>query len=125
MAVVRRKSAKKSAKKAPTKKHRSNPDPFAARVGARIKGCRKEAGISFDAFVEEASLGRGYVSELERGLVVPTINVLAKVAGALEMTVADLVIGDTLREKVFDAARSLTDKQLEELLAQVTGTAVP
>ena len=76
-------------------------------------------GYTFDAFVEETGLGRGYVSELERGLVVPTIHSLAKIAAALRLTVADLVIGDSLRERLFEATRGLPDADLERLFAGI------
>ncbi len=86
-------------------RHRAAPDPLAARVGMRIRTLRKELEFAFDAFVEETGLGRGYVSELERGLVVPTIGTLARVASALEVTIADLVVGDTDRERLFEELR--------------------
>jgi transcriptional regulator with XRE-family HTH domain len=86
-------------------------------VGARIRELRLEAEFTFDAFVEETGLGRGYVSELERGTVVPTIGTLAKVAKALQLTLADLVaIGDTRREKLFVETRGLADAQVEAIL---------
>jgi transcriptional regulator with XRE-family HTH domain len=79
-------------------------------VGARIRELRLEAEFTFDAFVEETGLGRGYVSELERGTVVPTIGTLAKVAKALDLTLADLVaIGDTRREKLLCEVKGLDD----------------
>jgi transcriptional regulator with XRE-family HTH domain len=87
------------------KPRRTEPDPIAARVGGRIRALRVETKFSFDAFVEETGLGRGYVSELERGLVVPTIGTLARVARALEVTIADLVAGETERERLFEDLR--------------------
>ena len=97
-------------------RHRTKPDPLAKRVGARVRQLRDEGGFSFDAFVEECRLGRGYISELERGLVVPTITSLAKVATALDVTIADLVLGDTLRERLLDATRGLPDAAVRNLL---------
>lgn len=79
--------------------------------------------FTFDAFVEEVGLGRGYVSELERGLVVPTITSLAKIAKALEVTVADLVLGDSPREQLFDVTRQLGDGGLAALLRQAQALA--
>jgi transcriptional regulator with XRE-family HTH domain len=99
-------------------RHRTKPDPFAKAVGARVRRLRKERDFTFDAFVEETGLGRGYISELERGLVVPTITALAKVAAALELTVADLVLGDSARERLFEAARALDETQVSGLLKQ-------
>jgi transcriptional regulator with XRE-family HTH domain len=81
----------------PSKRHRDEPDPIAAEIGARIRRLRRAKKFTFDAFVGTTKLGRGYVSELERGLVVPTVAALAKVADALELTIADLVLGDSPR----------------------------
>ena len=97
-------------------RHRREPDPYASAIGARIRRLRTEREFSFDAFVEETGLGRGYVSELERGLVVPTVHALASVAAALDLTVADLVSGDSLRERIFEAMLGLPQVELERLM---------
>jgi transcriptional regulator with XRE-family HTH domain len=76
-----------------------------------------ERELTFDAFVEETALGRGYVSELERGLVLPNVNVIRRVADVLELTTADLMLGSTLREKLFEATLGLDTATLERLLA--------
>jgi transcriptional regulator with XRE-family HTH domain len=94
-----------AAKRVVRSRHRARPDPLAARIGQRIRQLRVEMEFAFDAFVEETGLGRGYVSELERGLVVPGVGTLARVARALGVTIADLVAGDTDRERLFDELR--------------------
>ena len=107
-------------------RHRGHPDPLAARVGQRIRALRKAAEFTFDAFVEETSLGRGYLSELERGLVVPTIGTLARVAKALELTIADLVIGESERERLFEELREApiaTVRELRERARALTSAA--
>src|SRR5665811_213173 len=96
-------------------RHRTKPDALARAVGERVRKLRKEKDWSFDAFVEETGLGRGYISELERGMVVPTVTSLAKLAAALEVTIADLVLGDSLRERLFDVSRQLDDKGVAAL----------
>lgn len=107
-------------------RHRAAPDPLAARVGMRIRTLRKELEFAFDAFVEETGLGRGYVSELERGLVVPTIGTLARVATALEVTIADLVLGDSDRERLFEELRQEPSSVVRELREQARArTATP
>ena len=79
-------------------------------MGRRIRTLRLEAGFTFDAFVEETRLGRGYVSELERGLVVPSLAVLDRVASAIGVTIADLVAGDSARERLFFRLRNATSE---------------
>ncbi|WNZ59112.1 helix-turn-helix transcriptional regulator [Myxococcus sp. MxC21-1] len=103
----------------PASRHRTKPDPQAKAVGARVRQLRKEQDFSFDAFVEETGLGRGYISELERGLVVPTIHTLARLAAAFEgVTVPDLVLGDSLRDEIYEATRNLPERDLKVLLEQ-------
>jgi transcriptional regulator with XRE-family HTH domain len=107
---------KKSAARAKRgSRHRAVPDPLAARIGQKIRFLRRSEEFGFDAFVEETGLGRGYVSELERGLVVPTIGTLARIANALGVTVADLVAGDSDREKLFKELRPANHELIREL----------
>lgn len=101
------------------KARRTEPDPIAARVGGRIRELRNETKFTFDAFVEETGLGRGYVSELERGLVVPTIGTLARVARALEVTIADLVTGETDRERLFEELRRQPNAVIRDIREQL------
>lgn len=100
-------------------KHRQVPHPFAQEVGGRIRRLRKEQAFTFDAFVEETGLGRGYISELERGLVVPSIATLATVARTLELTVGDLVAGTSEREQLFLELRYAPPEYLAKIRAEV------
>lgn len=102
-------------------RHRHVPDPLAERVGARVRTLRRDADYSFDAFVEETGLGRGYISELERGLVVPTIGTLARLAAALDVTVADLVLGDSDRERLFEELRGARPAFVRDLRERARG----
>jgi transcriptional regulator with XRE-family HTH domain len=103
-------------------KHRKTPDALARVIGQRIRQLRTELDWSFDAFVEETGLGRGYVSEMERGLVVPNVRVIERVAKALEVTMADLVLGDSPRERLYDATRGLDPQDVNAMLAKATST---
>jgi len=97
-------------------RHRSTPIPLAESIGSRIKALRDEQDFTFDGFVGLTGLGRGYVSELERGLVVPSVVALEKVAQALQVTIADLVLGDSLREQLFEVCAELTAEDVSTLL---------
>jgi transcriptional regulator with XRE-family HTH domain len=104
----------KKTQKAP--RHRRKVDRLARAVGTRVRKLRVDRDWDFDAFVEETGLGRGYISELERGLVVPGLHALAKLAKALDVTVADLVAGTTLRERLFEVTAALSDLDVKQLL---------
>lgn len=110
-------------RKTAARRHRKNPDAAAQRVGARVRELRQAADFSFDAFVEETGLGRGYISELERGLVVPTIHALNQLARALGVTTADLLLGDSTREQLFDVARGLGERDVQRLLGEARSIA--
>jgi transcriptional regulator with XRE-family HTH domain len=99
-------------------KHRKSPHPLAQEIGGRIRRIRKEQEFTFDAFVEETGLGRGYISELERGLVVPSVATLATVARALELTIADLVAGTSEREQLFLELRGAPPAYLRKVRAE-------
>lgn len=88
-------AAKKSKRTRTTanRRHRATPERVSAELGARIRKLRRERGFSFDAFVGETDLGRGYVSELERGLAVPSLVTLCRVAEALEVSLVELLAG--------------------------------
>jgi transcriptional regulator with XRE-family HTH domain len=99
------------------KKQRRTPDALSRQVGARVKQLRQELDWSFYALVGETELAQGVVSEIERGLVLPRLSTLARIAAAFEVTVADLVLGDSLREQVFAATRGLAEADLRAILA--------
>ena len=101
-----------------SRRHRTEPDAVAERIGRRIRALRQSSSFTFDAFVSETGLGRGYVSELERGLVVPTVGTLARIAAALDLTVADLVVGQTERELLFDELRAAPASLIRSLRDQ-------
>lgn len=66
---------------------------IAARFGQNIARCRKRAGQSQEELSIRASLHRTEVSQLERGLRLARIDTLVKVAGALEVSPAELLAG--------------------------------
>lgn len=66
---------------------------IAARFGKNIARCRKRAGQSQEELSIRASLHRTEISQLERGLRLARIDTLVKVAGALEVSPSELLIG--------------------------------
>ena len=107
--------------RSPTSRRRVEPHPLAARVGARIKELRREAAMSFVELIAISETGRGYLSELERGLVVPNIEVLDRIAKALGVSLADVVTfpDEDDRQRLIDATRLLSQGQLRGLRKEV------
>ncbi|MBI2395385.1 MAG: LexA family transcriptional regulator [Deltaproteobacteria bacterium] len=71
---------------------RSAPDPLSRRIGERIHELRLEAGLTLEKLAYESELGsKGHLSDLERGLVQPTVGTLAVIARRLGVLLLDLV----------------------------------
>lgn len=66
---------------------------IAAQFGGNLARCRRVAHLSQDEVSVRASLRRAEVSQLERGLRVPRIDTVAKLAGALEVDPGELFEG--------------------------------
>jgi transcriptional regulator with XRE-family HTH domain len=63
-----------------------------ARLGARIRSLRTARGMPLTELAERASISKGYVSQLEGGSGAnPTLDVLMRIAEALDVTIADLI----------------------------------
>jgi transcriptional regulator with XRE-family HTH domain len=65
-------------------------DPLTLQFGRRLRQLRLERGLSQSALAEGAEITPEYVSRLERGLVNPSMAVLARVADSLRVEVRDL-----------------------------------
>jgi transcriptional regulator with XRE-family HTH domain len=61
------------------------------RFGIIVKRRRERAHLSQESLAHRASLHRTYISLLERGLRVPSIDVLRKLAVGLETTMTSLI----------------------------------
>ena len=92
-------------------------DPEAELIGQRIKALREERGLGLEQLAHEAEFSKGHLSSLERGLVMPTVATLSKLANALGVLVADVVSSPerSLREKVLDLTRHTPTGPLRRL----------
>lgn len=60
-------------------------------LGRVIARLREAAGISQEELAERAGVHRTYISQLERGIKSPTLNILVEVSGALGVRASELV----------------------------------
>ncbi|MEF3063092.1 helix-turn-helix transcriptional regulator [Ralstonia solanacearum] len=64
--------------------------PILAALGKRIKQCRHAADKSQEALAFEARVDRTYISSIERGIANPSVETLANICYALNVTLAEL-----------------------------------
>jgi transcriptional regulator with XRE-family HTH domain len=100
---------------------RKVPDPLAARIGARIRELRQEAGLTLEKLAYESDVGsKGFLSDVEKGLARPTVETLAAIAVRLEVQVLDLVTfpAEDDRQRLVDRTRHLTKGAIRRLLRE-------
>lgn len=62
------------------------------RFGLNVKAARKEAGLSQEALADLAAVARSYMSDVERGERNPTLHVVERIASALGVHPASLLL---------------------------------
>ncbi len=101
---------------------RRKPHPFAALVGRRIRQLRREVGLTLEKLAYESELGsKGHLSNLERGLAVPTVETLRVLAERLGVLPLDLlnVTPRTGREELIELSRPLSLKEIHTATARM------
>jgi len=66
------------------------PAPISVALGKRLKQCRHAAEKSQETLAFEAHVDRTYISAIERGVANPSVETLANICHALNMTLAEL-----------------------------------
>ena len=59
--------------------------------GSKVRELRKERGMSQEALADAASINRSYLSEIEQGIVSPTIVIVLRLAKAFDVPASALV----------------------------------
>jgi transcriptional regulator with XRE-family HTH domain len=83
------------------------------KIGTTIRGYRLSKGLSQGDIEKRTGLLRCYLSRVENGHTVPSLDTLAKIAGALELPLAQLFAEDTLRRQF--QSQKLSDDELRFL----------
>jgi transcriptional regulator with XRE-family HTH domain len=65
-----------------------------SRLAARLGRIRSDRGLSQEGLGEVAGIHRTYIGQIERGLGNPSLDVVQKIADALEITTDRLLCSD-------------------------------
>lgn len=65
--------------------------PAAELFGARLRELRSKRGMTLETLADEAKMSLTFLSDMERGIKVPSLTTLVRLAVALECKVTALV----------------------------------
>ena len=65
-------------------------DDLAKRLGERVKDLRKKKHLTQEILGERAMVSYKFIGEIERGVANPSIDILSRIADALEVSLRDL-----------------------------------
>lgn len=99
---------------------RSDPE-LAKRLGARLAQLRAEAGQTQEETAWGANVTKGYLSQVEAGLRLPSVAILAALAEQLGVTLVDVFAIDDPERELLDALRRGAAKDAKAALARLLG----
>jgi transcriptional regulator with XRE-family HTH domain len=99
----------------PTRRKRIQHDAIVERFGLKLKELRLSRGMSQGDLASQAQVTTNYISRLEKGGAAPGIDLVARLAVALGVQIADL-LPTTPDLSDLDVTRKHAKKLFEELL---------
>lgn len=92
---------------------------FSMNVGEKIKELREKTKMSRSDFAKVAGISASYLSEIERGLKKPTLNILNKISQAFNVKISE-IIGETpgtpLTPELKEIVETLRDFEPEQVV---------
>jgi XRE family transcriptional regulator, regulator of sulfur utilization len=68
--------------------------------GRAVKQLREQHHYSQEALADRASLNRTYLGEVERGVAVPSLATIFKIANALNLSASELIARSELQQQL-------------------------
>lgn len=88
-------------------------DELFTTIGSRLRGAREALGLSQEEVAARAGLNTSYLSQIERGRKAPSLDVLVRLATAVNYTLAELFAEHE------DSTAALDEREAERLLGAV------
>lgn len=83
-----------------------------AELGKRIRESRIKKGYSQQVLADRAEIGVVYISEIERGIKMPSLSIFVKIVNALEVS-ADYILRNELSSGKEYICTEITEKLLD------------
>ena len=92
-------------------------------MGLRIRELRQQAGLTQEKLAYESGFSKGHLSNIEKGLVRPTIETLRVLAEGLEVLPLDVLTfpDEDERQRLIDQTRSMSNAEIRRLTADGEG----
>ncbi len=100
---------------------RSTPNPLAKGIGLRIAQLRSEQGLTAEKLAYESDVGsKGFLSDIEHGLALPSLTTLERIAQRLDVSLYDLLVFPIAgeRERLIELTRHLPKGSLARMLRE-------
>ncbi|MBK9259840.1 MAG: helix-turn-helix transcriptional regulator [Polyangiaceae bacterium] len=104
---------------------RTEPDPYASKIGARLRELRLERNMSLAELADAAELSKGHLSSVEHGLAAITIQTISRLAKGLGLPPLYLLASptDDERDHVAELVRKLPSNEVVKLRRELTKAA--
>ncbi len=98
------------------------PDELSLAIGQRIKQLREEAGLTMEQLAYGSEMGsKGHLSNMEKGLVRPTVQTLQALADHLGVLLVDILCRPeaTEREALLEASRGASKAKIKAAMGKL------
>jgi transcriptional regulator with XRE-family HTH domain len=104
---------------------RIEPEPYALKVGERLRALRQERNLSLAELAEASDLSKGHLSSIEHGLAAITIQTIIRAAKGLNLPPLYLLTfsGDDERDHIMELVRKLPSAEVTKLRRELTKAA--
>ena len=104
---------------------RIEPEPNAAKIGARLRELRLERNLSLADLADLSQLSKGHLSSVEHGLAAITVQTIARLATGLNVPAMYILVSptDSDLDQVAELLRKLPQPELVKLRRELTKSA--
>ncbi len=104
---------------------RIEPEPYALKVGERLRALRQERNLSLAELADASELSKGHLSSIEHGLAAITIQTILRVAKGLGLPPLYVLTfsADDERDHIMELVRKLPSSEVTKLRRELTKAA--
>jgi transcriptional regulator with XRE-family HTH domain len=104
---------------------RNEPEPYALKVGERLRALRLERDLSLADLATASDLSKGHLSSIEHGLAAITIQTILRLAKGLALPPLYVLTfaGDDERDHIMELVRKLPSGEVTKLRRELSKAA--